>query len=219
MKRSALPPRGVVFDMDGLLLDSETLARRYFVAACRQVGWTPDLDVYHRCIGTTREVSERILRAGMGEDFPYERMAAHWSALYGAHLEQHAVPVKAGALALLRRLRALRIPAALATSTHRDHTETKLVRAGLRGYFDVMICGGETPRGKPHPDPYLAAAVGLDLPAASCWAFEDSDNGVRAAHAAGMMVFQVPDLVPPAASVRALGHAILESLADVPALD
>ena len=123
-----------------------------------------------------------------------------------------------GAVALLDHLRDLSIPMALATSTRRPTTELKLVGAGLDSYFCPMICGEETPRGKPHPDPYLAAADVLHLAPAQCWALEDSENGVRAALSAGCVVFQIPDLVAPSAEMRALGHVIKTSLLDVLAL-
>lgn len=201
--------------MDGLLLDSERLAMEAFVRACADHGWRAELDVYARCIGSTYETTERILRDHFGPDFPYADIDVSWSNHYHARLAQAPVPVKPGALDLLEHLSASGVPLALATSTRRSTAEAKLTGAGLLEYFQHRVCGGETARGKPHPDPYLAAAGGLGLDPARCLALEDSENGVRSAHAAGCLVIQVPDLVPPGPELEALGHLILTSLTEV----
>jgi len=215
MTRYIGQPAGVIFDMDGLLLDSERLARDSFVHACAAHGWQADLEVYARCIGSNYEVTEQILRDHFGPDFPYADIDASWSSHYHARLAEAPVPVKAGALELLEYLAAAEVPLALATSTRRHTAEGKLRAAGLLDYFRHSVCGGETARGKPHPDPYLAAADGLGLDPGRCLALEDSENGVRSAHAAGCLVIQVPDLVPPGPEIEALGHLILTSLAEV----
>ena len=204
-------PAGVVFDMDGTLLDTERLARACFLQACEDVGWQVDVAVYDRCIGTTWEQTERIMRAGFAADFPYERMNARWSALYHAHIEQHPVARKPGIEALLAELAGQRVPMAIATSSRRPVVLKKLAMAGIDRYFQALVCGGETPRGKPHGEPYIAAVGQLGLSAARCWAVEDSDNGVRSAVAAGLVVFQIPDEMPPGAEVHGLGHEILPS--------
>ncbi|MEZ5557256.1 MAG: HAD family phosphatase [Pseudomonadales bacterium] len=201
----------VVFDMDGLLLDSERLARELFFATCVEIGMQVDPAVYDRCVGTTHEGTAQILSAILGAA-GYEELEARWSARYEARIRAHPVPVKAGALALLEYLQSTSVPLALATSTRRPVAERKLQLAGLAAFFPVMVCGGETPRGKPHPDPYLAALEHLGQPPARCLALEDSDNGVRAAHAAGLKVIQVPDLLEPAPAVRALGHQVVSDL-------
>ena len=107
------------------------------------------------------------------------------------------------------------MPCALATSTQGPLAETKLTLAGLHEYFVARVTGDLVRRGKPHPEPYLAAAARLGLEAHECWALEDSENGVRSAMAAGCQTIQVPDLVAPSETVRALGHDIVESLLDV----
>jgi HAD superfamily hydrolase (TIGR01509 family) len=201
--------------MDGLLLDSERLARDAFVLACADLGWEADLDVYHRCIGSTQEGTEQILRAHYGEKFPYGDLDASWSSHYHARLAQAPVPIKTGAAELLSYLTDRGVPCALATSTRRAIAQNKLQDCDLLDYFQHTICGGETPRGKPDPDPYLAAAAGLGLAPDLCLALEDSANGVRSAHAAGCLVIQIPDLVVPDAQIVALGHLILDSLTDV----
>lgn len=201
--------------MDGTLLDTEVLARACFEQACADFGWQVDSAIYDRCVGTTWEATERIIRAGCGPEFPYETIAERWTAHYHAHVDHHPVPIKRGIEIVLARLSELSVPMAIATSSHRPAVETKLALAGIDHHFEFLICGGETSRGKPHADPYLAAVKGLDLATRDCWAVEDSDNGVRAAHAAGLVVFQIPDEMPPSAEVAQLGHEILDSALDL----
>lgn len=211
-------PQGVVFDMDGLLLDSERVARECFVAACRDCDWDPDLDVYDLCIGSTYAATEQILCSNFGPQFPWEAVRERWDALYHAHVLHQPLAVKSGAVELLELLGDHEVPMALATSTRRETTSTKLDNAKLSAHFEHLVCGGETTRGKPHPDPYLEAVQRLGLTPDVCWACEDSDNGVRAAVAAGLTVFQVPDLVAPADALKRLGHAIVASLDEVVAI-
>lgn len=201
--------------MDGLLLDSERLARDAFAQACEQSGWQADMTAYMRCIGSTYETTQRILLEAYGSDFPYADVERRWSEIYHRRIHTKPIALMPGVMALLDHLHAGEIPLALATSTRRPTAEVKLEQAGLADYFCHTVCGGETPRGKPHPDPYLAAAGCLQLAPEQCWAIEDSENGVRAALAAGCQVIQVPDLVIPGAEMRALGHVIVSSLLDV----
>jgi len=197
--------------MDGTLLDTEVLARACFERACADFVWQVESAIYDRCVGTTWEATERILRAALGPEFPYEVVAARWTEHYHAHVHHHPVPLKPGIETVLARLAELAVPMAIATSSHRPTVETKLALAGIDHHFELLVCGGETSRGKPHADPYLAATRGLDLSTAVCWAVEDSDNGVRAAHAAGLIVFQIPDEMAPSKEVAQLGHEILVS--------
>ncbi|MFB3106614.1 MAG: HAD family hydrolase, partial [Pseudomonadales bacterium] len=208
----------MLFDLDGLLLDSERLARSCFLQACRSVKWEPDMGVYDLCVGTTYETTQHILKDSFGSEFPFDQVSELWGKLYLDHALHRPINVKLGALELLIRLQTLGIPCALVTSTQRSTVIAKLGHAGLEGYFAHLVCGGETARGKPHPDPYVEATERLIMSPASCWALEDSDNGVRAAHAAGLEVFQIPDLLEPSVEVRELGHHRLDDLTQVVAL-
>ncbi len=213
--RSGAYPAGVLFDMDGLLLDSERLARDAFVRACEDHGFEADLVTYQLCIGSTYEKTRELIMAAYGANFPYEAIDERWSHHYHARLAEGPVPVKDGARTLLSHLATREVPMALVTSTRRATAEEKLEATGLIRFFDSLICGGETERGKPNPDPYLAGAARLELEPDRCWALEDSANGVRAAVSAGCTVYQVPDLVAPTAELEQLGHQIVETLHEV----
>lgn len=208
-------PAGVVFNMDGLLLDSERLARETFEAACTSLGLALDGDVYLRCVGSTEEATAAVLTEVLASEAAYLELQRHWNDLYHQRIESAPVALKPGALELLRALEDYGIPRALATSTRRPRATLKLERAGLLRYFTCLICGGETDRGKPHPDPYLAAVTALGTRPAESWALEDSEHGVRAARTAGLTVFQVPDLVAPSEELTALGHRVVADLFEV----
>ena len=208
-------PAAVVFDMDGLLLDSERLARDTFIAACNEFGYQPDLDVYRQVVGSTYGATQVILREGYGADFPFEHIYARWAERYDAHVHHRPVDKKSGAIEILETLTSAGIPLALATSTHRTNALVKLRLADIGHRFTHLVCGGETERGKPHPDPYLKACEMLGQSPADCWALEDSMNGTRAALAAGLTVFQIPDLVFPEEHERGLGQHLVQSLHDI----
>jgi HAD superfamily hydrolase (TIGR01509 family) len=211
-------PQALVFDMDGLLLDTERIALDTFQVACRAHGVDVDNEIYYLCIGSNNAGTREILQRALGPGFPYERISKDWMELYLRRVSTQAVDLKPGARELLELVRRRRLPAALATSTHTALATTKLQLAGLDGYFSAVIGGDAVTHGKPHPEPYLAATRALGHRPGACWAIEDSDNGVRAAHAAGLFVLQVPDLVQPSDAVRDLGHVIVSSLYDVAAL-
>lgn len=204
-----------IFDMDGLLLDTERICRDCFVQAGAQVGVTIDMDVYHTCIGNPEPITRAKLIAGHGEDFPYEEIRAIWWELYHEEAMSKPVPLKPGVESLLQNIADTNTPIALATSTRYNNALTKLGHAGLTDYFDIVVGGDQVTHGKPHPEIYLKAATDLGKSPEHCIAFEDSENGVRAALAAGLHVVQVPDLVSPSPELQAFGHTIVDSLLDV----
>ena len=192
-------PEALVFDLDGLLLDTERIAREGFIAACRSVGVTPDLDVYLRAIGTTSRNTRRILAEGHGDDFPVDAVIEAWNAMLPR--TRRAGRTIAGearcAAAILEAASRLRLPIALATSSTDPGVGERLERVGLIHHFAVRVTGDQVAKPKPDPEPFLKAAADLGVPPQRCWAYEDSPNGVRSAAAAGMHVFQIPDFIPP----------------------
>lgn len=208
-------PAALVFDMDGLLLDTERIVLDGFLHACRALGVPPDPGAYFRCIGTTVERTRELLIEGHGPDFPYDALVEGWNEYCDEHLVRRPPPVKPGAREVLETVRRHAIPCALATSTWDPEASGRLVSVGLDGFFAVKVTGDRVAKGKPDPEPYRTATALLGVDAARAWAVEDSAHGVRSALAAGLRVFQIPDLVPPDPSTLALGHAVLDSLFDV----
>ena len=208
-------PAAVVFDMDGLLLDTERIVLDGFLHACRIRGVPADPDAYRRCIGTTVERTRELLIEGYGPDFPYDAIVASWNDYCDEHLVRRAPPLKPGAREVLETVRRLAIPCALATSTWDPEASDRLASVGLDHFFAAKVTGDRVTNGKPDPEPYRTATALLGVEPTRAWALEDSAHGVRSALGAGLRVFQIPDLVAPDTSTLALGHTVLDSLFDV----
>lgn len=202
----------VIFDMDGLMLDTETLAREAWYGAMRRWGYALTDDVYLRVLGTTAERTREIFREAFGPDIPIEAIYDQKQRYVDQAIESGRLTLKPGLIELLDWLEAMRIPKAVASSTARAMVLKKLNRVNLAGRFGAIVGGDEVTHGKPAPDIFLEAARRLDAPPRCCIALEDSENGVRAAHAAGMRVIMVPDLKAPDDSVRALANWVVPSL-------
>jgi HAD superfamily hydrolase (TIGR01509 family) len=205
------PIRAVVFDMDGLLVDTEVLIRELMIAAARARGADLPHDVFIRMVGLPNAASDAVARAHFGPDFPMEAWDADVSA--GAYAACEAgVALKAGVRELLDLLDERHIPRGIATSSSHRAVIRTLTPSGILGRFGIVVAAGDYARGKPNPDPYLMAAEKLGVDPCDCLALEDSHNGVRAAHTAGMMTVMVPDLLDPTEEMRGLTIAIAESL-------
>jgi HAD superfamily hydrolase (TIGR01509 family) len=215
MAPGAERPGAVIFDMDGLLFDSERIALSTFIESCRECGFEPDVNVYYRCIGGNEARTREILVEGHGDGFPFEAVDRLWHQKYEELALTRAFPLKAGALDLLRYLDGLRKRKAVVTSTGHASAVRKLANADLLGYFEFVVGGDQIARSKPDPEIYLTACRRLGKEPSDCLALEDSDNGVLAAFSAGLAVIQVPDLLRPSDRIRALGHTVVNSLADV----
>ncbi len=207
--------KAVIFDMDGLLLDSERVALSTFVKACRESDFDPDVEVYDKCIGGNDVRTKRILTEGYGPKFPFDKINRRWHALYEELAATSAFPVKSGAVELLELLDDRHIRKAVVTSTRRESATRKVSNAGLLSYFEFILGGDDIQKSKPDPEIYINACTRLGEPPRDCLALEDSDNGVMSASSAGLRVIQVPDMLQPSQEVQALGHAILPSLAEV----
>ncbi|MCW8334463.1 HAD family hydrolase [Vibrio paucivorans] len=202
--------QAAIFDMDGLLLDTEQVCMRVFKQSCEAQDLPFLQEAYLSIIGCNSVTIDKILRNAYGDDL--DRLHAEWRKRYDAIVKHEAIPVKDGVIELLEWLKANNIPTAVATSTQKDVAKIKLRLAGLDGYFANITTGCEVTHGKPDPEIYLLAASRLNVDPSQCVAFEDSNNGVRSSVAANMTTFQVPDLVEPCPEVLALGHSIQPSL-------
>jgi len=206
--------RGVVFDMDGLLVDTETMFRDAMMEVAARHGHDLPLSVFLRMVGLPREGSRAVAMTHFGEDFDYEPWIAEVVGAAHARLKV-GVAVKTGVRELLDHLDAAGVPRAVATSSGHATVELQLGSNGLLPRFQSIVAAGDYARGKPAPDPFLEAARRLGVDPADCLALEDSHNGVRAAHAAGMMTVMVPDLLEATDEMRTLCVTIARTLHDV----
>jgi HAD superfamily hydrolase (TIGR01509 family) len=208
-------PRAVIFDMDGLMLDTERLAPLAWTNAAAAVGVDFDMALLPSMVGRNFTDCQAIVVERYGTGYPTNELMRAWHAAYDAIVAREGIALKAGLLDLLDWLERQLIAKAVATSTRRDRAQTKLVHTGLMSRFDALVGGDEISRGKPAPDIFLLAAQRLRQRPADCLVLEDSEPGVRAAFAAGMTPIMVPDLHPPSQALLDLKPLVLASLAQV----
>jgi len=204
------PIRAVVFDMDGLLVDTEAPIRDAMMAVAASMGRELPLSVFMTMVGTTNQVSDAILQAHFGDGFSLDAFSREVRRLIDAVFEA-GVALKPGAVELLDLIDERGLPAALATSSSRRAVDRHLPPQVV-ARFSAFITSESVTRGKPHPEPYLKAAAALNTPPQFCLALEDSHNGVRAAHAAGLMTVMVPDLLEATEEMHAKCVAVMDSL-------
>ena len=200
---------GVVFDMDGILIDSEPLYRMAAQQAARDLGHLVTDDIYVMWMGLPPSAVEASVIKTMGPDFPMPDFRERFREIWIEYTDQHGVPAQPGMNALLSSLKARRIPFGVATSTQRDQAERSLELAGLRPAIDCLVAGNEVDNGKPAPDIFLHVAAAIGIHPTRCVALEDSEAGVRSASSARMLTIMVPDLHQPSPEVAALADYVL----------
>jgi len=202
----------LLFDMDGLLLDTERVALDTFVALATPLGLdaaTAELEFLH-LVGTSYAVTEDRV-AALFPNHNATQLMQDWSAAMDKTLAD-AVPLRPHVAELVPKLAALGRPMAVVTSTQGDRARAHLDHAGLLPHFNRVLGGDEVRANKPDPAPYLEAAAALGVTPTRAAAFEDSDRGVTAAVAAGCHTVQIPDLRPPGQPLPDLGQAVARDL-------
>ena len=211
------PVQAVVFDMDGLLVDTEVVIRDAMADVARAAKLHLPLEVFNLMLGLNHAESQIILIDHFGPDFEVEGFIADVRT-HMAETLNAGVALKAGVVELLDHLDAAGLPRAIATSSPHHEVDRNLGPRGLKPRFNAIIARGDYIRSKPYPDPFLRAAEALGVPPEACLALEDSHNGVRAAHAAGMMTIMVPDLLEATPEMHGLCVRIAETLHEVVSL-
>jgi HAD superfamily hydrolase (TIGR01509 family) len=211
------PVKAVVFDMDGLLVDTEVLYCDALSAQAAAMGYELTMDVLKRMIGHSWAGSTVVLKDHFGEAFDTEALR-DGSIVRFYELAEGGIALKAGVREVLDVLVERAIPRAIATSSRRNEVEHHIGHHGLLDRFQAIVASGDYPRPKPNPDPYLIAAERLGVDPADCLALEDSHNGVRAAAGAGMMTIMVPDILDPTEEMQTLCVRIARDLHEVCAL-
>lgn len=189
--------RGVLFDMDGVLLDTERLSQEYFIRWCHENGY-PQMDVekFSHLLGITRAENIVKLKEMLGEEFPAEDLLEANRLRVQTDSEQGNIPLKKAVAECMQGLKARGIRIGLATSTSREMVLRHFSHLpALQNVFDGMVCGTEAPRSKPAPDIYLEAARRIGVPPAECLGVEDSRAGLRSITDAGARSVFVPDLL------------------------
>lgn len=207
-------PAAVVFDMDGVLFDTERLYEQASRGAARELGFDMTQAFFLSTVGSPWPVVRARLIEHFGPGLAIDEMQAISRRLFHALTASRSL-LKPGVLELLDLLDALDVPRAIATSSSRATVERHLESHGLVGRFHHIVAHGDYVRHKPDPEPYLKAAEGLGVTPSLCLALEDSHHGVRSAASAGMMTIMVPDLLPATEELRALCLHVATDLHDV----
>ena len=203
-------PTAVIFDMDGLLFDTESLYQQAIMAAAEEGGHNVTSAI-GLMIGRPWHQSRDLLLDHYGSDFPADgfmaAMVRHFDLMATTSLT-----LKPGSIELLDTLDDLQLPRAIATSSAHHRVQHHLEVHNLVGRFHQIVAHGDYVASKPAPDPFLKAAERLGVEPQLCLALEDSHNGVRSAAAAGMMTVMVPDLLEPTDEIRLLGAFVAPDL-------
>jgi HAD superfamily hydrolase (TIGR01509 family) len=202
----------VIFDMDGVMFDTERLAFAAWEKACNHYGYPFPRQLLIRCVGHTLEDTRELFRREVGDGFDFDAVYEYEKQSVLEYIEREGVPVKPGLSRLLDFLDRHCIAKAVATSTGRNRAERMIAAAGFSGHFDTVVYGDQVARGKPAPDIFLMASAALNRAPRECVVLEDSENGIRAAHAASMIPILVLDILQPSPDVQRHAHAVCESL-------
>lgn len=205
----------VVFDMDGLLFDSERVVMLSWDLAGNRLGYEAlGQNIYHT-LGMGADSRKRYFRETYGEAFPYEQFQKLYREAFYDYADTHGIPLKPGVREVLEFLREERIPAAVATSTGGQDAKKRLAREKLEPYFQAVISGDMVKETKPSPEIYQKACRSLGADPAHTIALEDACNGIRSAHGAGMLPILIPDLQKDSSEVDGLLYAKMDSLFQV----
>lgn len=207
--------KAVIFDMDGLLLDTEKLLVQFWVRAANEAGFPMTIEHALSVRSLHRSFAIPYLQGLFGSDFDYIKIRLRRMELMSEYLSQNPLELKKGAAELLEFLGKNNILRAVATATDFERTKDYLTQVGIFECFDRIVCASMVERGKPSPDIYIFAAEQLGLVPCDCIALEDSPNGVKSAAAAGCRTIMVPDLTEPDEVLRSLIYAKASSLSEV----
>lgn len=203
-----------IFDLDGVVFNSEPLYQRAWCAAARDCGYALTAEEHLQLRGRGRRgaIAKLCQMAGAGfkSDLLPERLEYYEKLFFSAA----SLPLKPGVLELLHELKVRNIKTAIATSTSRENTLFRMERNGLSGKFTIIVTGDDVQRGKPYPDIFLLAAGRLGASPARCLVFEDSEAGLEAARRAGMIACLVPDLDQPNERTKVLAEYVFASLVE-----
>ena len=214
-KENHPPIRGVLFDMDGLVLDTEKLYTRFWMEALQFYGFPMTLPQALKLRSANAKLSTEILQGYFGPTVDYRKCHAKRVELMDAFIEEQGVEAKPGIVELLDALDARGIPAAITSSSPTDRIRQHLGSLNLLHRFTAICSGYDVPRSKPFPDIYLQGAASLGLPPENCLALEDSPTGILSAYRAGCVAVMIPDLDQPEDETVMCLHAKADSLKDI----
>lgn len=207
--------KAVIFDMDGLMFDTERLAAQFLIQAGMEKGLLIGEEFLSRIRGGSKEEAENWFHKCYGTSYDYWEIRNRKTTLLRAYLDTHEIPVKKGLTELLDYLGTHKYKVILATSTQKSYTKQYLLSAGVRDCFDDLICGDMVSRYKPDPEIFLKAAEKAGAQPFECVVLEDSLNGIEAAVRGGFFAVMVPDISRPSKELQEKLAAECENLLEV----
>jgi HAD superfamily hydrolase (TIGR01509 family) len=204
-----------IFDMDGLMLDTEHTTNQAWQRAAADFGYDLTDEMMRECVGYSLVMSEFLQKKFFGEDYPFQKIRDKKVIYYEESIKQKGIPIKKGLIPLLDLLESRHIRKAVASSTVQPYVNQRLQMTHLFHRFNVIISGSEVEKVKPDPALYQEAARKMGVDSMRCLVLEDTPVGVKAAEAAGMPVILVPDLAPLPPEICAMALGVFTSLDDV----
>ena len=203
--------QGIVFDMDGILFDTEHLALKSWLHTGKLLNLNVTEEIVRKTIGYNAEMTWQILKNEVG-DFDQKKARLIRSEYISSYISENGVPQKKGLIEILEFLSEAQIRLAVATSTARKNAEFYLKSAGIFSFFDSILCSDQIEKPKPAPDIYLKSCKQLGVDPVLCLAIEDSYAGITAAYRAKMKPIMIPDILPPNDAMHEMAYTILPDL-------
>ena len=204
-----------IFDMDGTMFDTEKLRFKMLKQASKEIYRKEISDeLLYDSLGISAVTAEKLAKECYGADYPYKRIRTRADELERGYVRENGVPVKEGLYNLLERLKKNGVLIALATSSRREIAEEYLLNARVLRFFDIIVCAEDVEKGKPDPEIFLKAASELNCEPSKCFIFEDSQNGLLSANAAGGIPIFIKDIKEPDLEVKALAYRSYEKMTD-----
>lgn len=207
--------KGLIFDMDGLILDTETISNKLLIDIFSKYDINLNEEIISKTIGLEKKKAIKVFEEYLGDKIPIKDIINLHKKVVNDYLEKNGVPVKLGLIELLNYLDEEKIKKVVATSSYRKVAENVLIRANVYNRFDDIICGDEIKESKPSPDIFLKALEKLNLPADEVIVLEDSRMGILAAHRAKIKSIMIPDILPADEETKKLYFKECKSLLDV----
>lgn len=207
--------KAVIFDMDGLMIDSERVTYEGYIKECEKRGYKMDIEFYRQVLGLPLKTVYQMFYDHFGNDFPMDEVIKNVHEYMAQLFKDEGVPIKKGLMELLAYLKEHGYKTMVATSSNRDRVDVILKDSGIEQYFDGSICGDEIAKGKPHPDVFLKACHKLGVLPEEALVLEDSEAGIQAAYDGNIRVVCVPDMKYPRPEYQEKTYKIVDSLEDV----
>lgn len=207
--------QGVIFDMDGLMLDTESLAIPAWLKAGTTYGYPITEEHVAHTFGFSVKSMQEYFISLFGDEFPFEETLQIRKDYVNDWIDEHGVPFKTGLLQLLPFLKNSGYKIAVATSCDLERVTRYFHQGGIMDYFDSIVTGEMVPRSKPHPDIFLKASENLGLDPSVCLGLEDSPAGLESIFRAGMTAVMIPDKIPYSDALKPFTSIVLNDLSEV----